>query len=159
MADNVPDKDVADNDLPSIGYFKGRTHHYPVRVLYEDTDFSGIVYYANYLRFLERGRSSYFRLVGFSHAELLERDPPLAFAIRKINLDYIRSAKIDDVLSVRTEYDSFKGARLLVTQSIYRGDELILTADSEAACIDLSGRPRRATQDMMEKLQPYLLAD
>jgi acyl-CoA thioester hydrolase len=141
---------------PSMGYFKGREHYYPVRVFYEDTDFSGVVYYANYLKFLERGRSSYFRLAGIGHAELLEREIPLAFVIRKINLDYIRSARIDDALSVVTTYDSFTGARLLVTQKIYRGQELLLTADSEAACIDLTGRPRRAPKEMMDKLRPLL---
>ena len=142
---------------PTMGSFHGREHHYPLRVFYEDTDFTGIVYYANYLRFLERARSSYFRLAGIGHAELLERETPLAFVIRKINLDYIRSAKIDDVLSVMTTYDVFKGARLLVTQKIYRGDDLLLTADSEAACIDLTGRPKRAPKEVMEKLRPLLL--
>jgi len=115
------------------------------------------VYYANYLRFLERARSSYFRLAGIGHAELLEQDIPLAFVIRKINLDYKRSARIDDVLSVMTTYDTFRGARLMVTQKIFRGEDLVLTADSEAACIDLSGRPRRAPKEMIEKLKPYLL--
>ena len=153
----VDDTKIQPQDLPSMGYFKGREHYYPIRVFYEDTDFSGVVYYANYLRFLERARSSYFRLAGIGHAELLERDPPLAFVIRKINLDYKRSARIDDVLSVMTTYDTFKGARLMVTQRIYRGEELILTADSEAACIDLEGRPKRAPKEMIEKLRPYLL--
>ena len=142
---------------PEIGRFEGREHLYPVRVFYEDTDFSGVVYYANYLRFLERARSSFFRLAGIGHAELLERDPPLAFVIRKINLDYKRSARIDDALVVRTAYDTFAGARLLVSQSVWRGEECLLTADSEAACIDLLGRPRRAPREMAEKLRPYLL--
>jgi len=142
---------------PDMGYFEGREHYYPVRVFYEDTDFSGVVYYANYLRFLERARSSYFRLAGIGHAELLERDPPLAFVIRKINLDYKISARIDDALTVMTTYDVFKGARLMVSQKVFRGDDLLLTADSEAACIDLTGRPRRAPKDVMEKLRPRLL--
>ena len=142
-----------------MGYFEGREHYYPVRVFYEDTDFSGVVYYANYLRFLERARSSYFRLAGIGHAELLERDPPLAFVIRKINLDYKISARIDDALTVMTTYDVFKGARLMVSQKVFRGDDLLLTADSEAACIDLTGRPRRAPKDVMEKLRPRLLEE
>lgn len=151
------DSEQEARDLPSMGYFDGREHFYPIRVFYEDTDFSGVVYYANYLRFLERARSSFFRLAGISHAELLERDTPLAFVIRKINLDYKRSAKIDDVLSVMTTYDVFKGARLFVSQKIFRGGDLILTADSEAACIDLEGRPKRAPKEMMDSLRPYLL--
>ncbi|WP_298911653.1 YbgC/FadM family acyl-CoA thioesterase [uncultured Algimonas sp.] len=151
------DAAIPDRDRPPLGYFEGREHRFPIRVFYEDTDFSGVVYYANYLRFLERARSSFFRLAGIGHAELLERDPPLAFVIRKINLDYRSSARIDDVLSVVTTYDTFKGARLLVTQRIERAGDVILTADSEAACIDLDGRPRRAPKDMMEKLKPFLL--
>ena len=150
------DAAIPEQDRPPLGYFDGREHRFPIRVFYEDTDFSGVVYYANYLRFLERARSSFFRLAGIGHAELLERDPPLAFVIRKINLDYRSSAKIDDVLSVITTYDVFKGARLLVSQRIERHGDIILTADSEAACIDLDGRPRRAPRDMIEKLKPYL---
>lgn len=150
------DAAIPDRDRPPLGYFEGREHRFPIRVFYEDTDFSGVVYYANYLRFLERARSSFFRLAGIGHAELLERDPPLAFVIRKINLDYRSSARIDDVLSVVTSYDVFKGARLLVSQRIERHGDIILTADSEAACIDLDGRPRRAPKEMIEKLKPYL---
>ncbi len=151
------DAAIPERDRPPLGYFDGREHRFPIRVFYEDTDLSGVVYYANYLRFLERARSSVVRLAGIGHAELLERDPPLAFVIRKINLDYRSSARIDDVLSVVTSYDTFKGARLLVSQRIERGGEVILTADSEAACIDLTGRPRRAPKEMIDKLRPYLL--
>jgi acyl-CoA thioester hydrolase len=153
------DAQIPDADRPPLGYFTGREHRFPIRVFYEDTDFSGVVYYANYLRFLERARSSFFRLAGIGHAELLERDPPLAFVIRKINLDYRSSARIDDVLSVVTTYDHFQGARLLVSQSIERDGQVILTADSEAACIDLTGRPRRAPKEMIEKLRPYLVGN
>ena len=92
-------------EQPNIGWFEGRVHHYPIRVFYEDTDFSGIVYYANYLRFFERARSSYFRLVGFEHAKLWDGDDPLAFAIRKIELDYKKPARVDDHLVVQTTYD------------------------------------------------------
>ena len=144
---------------PDIGVFHGRVHHYPVRVFYEDTDFSGVVYYANYLRFFERARSSFFRLAGIGHAELLERDPPLAFVIRKVELEYKRPARIDDALVVRTAYDRYNRARLFVSQSIWRGEELMVTADSEATCIDLSGRPRRAPPFMMDALRPYLLPE
>ena len=142
---------------PTMGGFKGREHHYPLRVFYEDTDFTGIVYYANYLRFFERARSSYFRLVGFYHADLWEGDDPLAFAISKINLDYKKPARVDDHLTIVTTYDKFKGARLWVSQACYRGDELLVTAISEAACITPDGRPKRAPKWMIERLEPYLV--
>ena len=143
-------------EQPNIGWFEGRVHHYPIRVFYEDTDFSGIVYYANYLRFFERARSSYFRLVGFEHAKLWDSDDPLAFAIRKIELDYKKPARVDDHLVVQTTYDRIKGARLWVSQACYRGDDLLVTAVSEAASITPEGRPKRVPKDMVEKLAPYL---
>ena len=143
-------------EQPNIGWFEGREHHYPLRVFYEDTDFSGIVYYANYLRFFERARSSFFRLVGFEHAKLWDADDPLAFAIRKIELDYKKPARVDDHLRVVTTYDRIKGARLWVSQACYRGEDLLVTAVSEAACITPEGRPKRAPKFMLEGLKPYL---
>lgn len=144
---------------PTQGWLEGRVHHYPLRVFYEDTDFTGIVYYANYLRFFERARSSFFRLIGFHHSDLWDGDDPLAFAIRKIELDYKKPARIDDGLTVQTTYDYFKGARLLVSQACYRGDELLATANSEAASITPAGRPKRAPKWMIERLGPYLKSE
>lgn len=146
-------------ETPTMGWFEGREHHYPLRVFYEDTDFTGVVYYANYLRFFERARSSFFRLVGLKHAELWDGDDPLAFVIRKIELDYKKPARIDDSLTIVTTYDTFKGARLWVSQAAYRGDDLLVTAVSEAASITPEGRPKRAPKDMIELLKPYLLPD
>lgn len=156
MTEFTPPQDMEE---PTMGRFDGRQHYFPIRVFYEDTDFSGVVYYANYLRFFERARSSFFRLAGVSHTELLERETPLAFVIRKIVLDYKASARIDDALTIVTTYDRFKGARLWVSQKIYREDQLLVTADSEAAVIDLNGRPRRAPGYVIEKLTPFLLPD
>ena len=147
---------MAERREPEMGWFEGREHHYPLRVFYEDTDFTGIVYYANYLRFFERARSSYFRLVGFHHSDLWDAEDPLAFAIRKINLDYKKPARIDDHLTIVPTYDKMKGARLWVSQACYRGDELLVTAISEAASITPEGRPKRAPKCMVERLGPYL---
>lgn len=144
-------------EAPNIGWFEGRVHHYPLRVFYEDTDFTGIVYYANYLRFFERARSSYFRLVGFEHAKLWDGEDPMAFAITKIELNYKSPARIDDHLTVKTTYDRFKGARLWVSQECWCGDRLLVTADSEAASITPDGRPKRPPKWMLETLTPYLL--
>lgn len=152
--DNRPERDE-----PQTGYFDGRLHYYPVRVFYEDTDFTNVVYYANYLRFFERARSSFFRMAGISHAELLEHDTPLGFVIRKIEVEYLKPARIDDALVVTTSYDNYKGPRLWVSQEIRRDGELLVTAKSEAACIDLTGRPRRPTKKMIENLSPYFLTE
>ena len=144
--------------VPYAGEIVGREHRLPVRIYYEDTDFTGVVYHGNYLRYFERGRSDFFRLVGVSHSALLDRPDPAAFTITRIALEFRRAARIDDALLVRTTYDRVKGPRLFISQRITRGDELIATADVEAACIDMSGRARRPPPGMAEQLTPSLAA-
>jgi acyl-CoA thioester hydrolase len=148
-------------DTPSAGRFEGRDHLLPVRVYYEDTDFTGLVYHANYVRYFERGRSDFLRLAATGHQELLDRDDPLAFVVVRMELAFKRGARIDDALVVRTRYDSVKGARLLISQQIERGGELMVSAEVEAACIDLQGRPKRPPKSLAEGLAPWLkpLAD
>ena len=139
-----------------LGTFDGRRHLYPVHIFYEDTDFSGVVYHANYLRFLERARSSFLNLLGITHAYLWD-EHELAFTIRKISIAYKSPAKVDDHLVIQTTYDQLKGARLLMSQTCYRGDTLIVRADIEAACITASGKPVRSPEFLKNKLRPYLL--
>ncbi|ODT89269.1 tol-pal system-associated acyl-CoA thioesterase [Phenylobacterium sp. SCN 70-31] len=141
---------------PSAGWLEGREHFLPVRIYYEDTDFTGMVYHANYLRYFERGRSDFFRMVGIRHAELLEQEQPTAFTIVRMEIDYRRAARVDDALLVRTTYDEVRGPRLLVSQQIARGDELIAEAHVQAVCIDLRGRARKPPKAMVEQLRPYL---
>lgn len=143
--------------IPSAGHFVGRIHVLPVRIYYEDTDMSGIVYHANYLKYFERGRSDFLRGVGIHHAQLLERDPPLAFAITAIDSRFKTAARIDDCLVIQTTFDSLKGVRLGITQKITRGDDLVATAIVEAVCIDLQGKPRRPFPELGEQLRDYLL--
>ena len=143
-------------DLPTAGRFDGRAHFLPVRIYYEDTDFSGVVYHANYLRYFERGRSDFLRLAGVSHTELLAADPPIAFAINRIGLDFVKAARIDDALLVRTAYDHIKGPRLLISQALLRGETVIATAAVEACCIGLDGRPKRPPALLLQRLQPFL---
>jgi acyl-CoA thioester hydrolase len=140
---------------PTAGWLEGREHVLPVRIYYEDTDFTGMVYHANYLRYFERGRSDFFRIAGISHTELLNQAEPTAFTLVRIELDYKRAARVDDALLVRTTYDAVKGARLMVSQRITRGDELLATARVEAVCIDLRGRAKKPPKAMVERLSPY----
>ena len=143
---------------PSSGWLVGREHQLPVRIYYEDTDFTGVVYHANYLRYFERGRSDFFRLVGISHTDFLNLPEPTAFSVIRIELDFRRAARIDDALLVRTTYDSVKGPRLLISQRITRGDELIAEAQVQAVCIDLKGRAKRPPAQMVERLSPLFAA-
>ncbi|WP_269715946.1 tol-pal system-associated acyl-CoA thioesterase [Caulobacter sp. NIBR2454] len=139
---------------PTSGALHGREHHLPVRIYYEDTDFTGVVYHANYLRYFERGRSDFLRLAGVSHTDLAEREDPAAFVVVRMEIDFKRPAKVDDALTVVTLYDAVKGPRLLVTQRIMRGEELIAQAAVEAACITMDGRPRRPPAGLVERLSP-----
>ena len=146
----MPDQDPN----PSAGWLVGREHQLPVRIYYEDTDFTGVVYHANYLRYFERGRSDFFRLVGISHTAFLNLPEPTAFSIIRIELDFKRAARIDDALLVRTTYDAVKGPRLMISQRITRGDELIAEARVQAVCIDLKGRAKKPPREMMTLLSP-----
>lgn len=139
---------------PTAGWLEGREHVLPVRIYYEDTDFTGIVYHANYLRYFERGRSDFLRVVGVNHTDLAEQNA--AFAVTRMIIDYRRSARVDDALTVRTLYDRMKGPRLFIRQRILRGDELICEAEVEAACIDGKGRARRPPPGLAEAVGPLL---
>ncbi len=140
---------------PSAGWFEGREHVLPVRVYYEDTDFTGLVYHANYVRYFERGRSDFLRLAGVSHTDLLERDDPAAFVVVRMEIDFKRAARIDDALHVRTRYYETKGVRLPIRQQIVCGEALIAAADVTAACITLDGRPRKPPPGLVETLRPW----
>ena len=142
---------------PTAGEFVGREHRLPVRVYYEDTDFTGVVYHANYLRHLERGRSDFLRLAGVSHTDLLGREEPSAFVVTRMEIDFRRPARVDDALVVRTTYDVARGPRLHISQQITRGDEVLIEAKVDTACITLAGRPRKPPAGLHEILQPFLL--
>ena len=122
-----------------------------VRIYYEDTDFSGVVYHAAYLKFFERGRTEALRACGIHHSEMLDRDEPLAFAVRKMTTEWLIPARIDDMLEVRTKFVSAKGARMILDQEIWRGGELLARAGVEAACMSLEGRPRRLPKEFVER--------
>lgn len=124
-----------------------------VRVYYEDTDFSGVVYHARYLHFFERGRTEALRSCDISHTELLARPEPLAFAVRKMTTEWIAPARIDDLLEVRTRFVEVKGARMLIDQELRRGGVPIARAEVEAACMNLEGKPRRLPPEMIGRFK------
>ena len=130
------------------GKIVGDRHLLPIRVYYEDTDFSGFVYHANYLKFCERARSDCLRLLGIHHHEL-ESSSKSGFVVRSMNCEFLKPAVIDDVLEVQTCFVSAKGARMFLKQSVWRGHDELFRADVTAALIDGKGRPRRFTADML----------
>lgn len=146
-------------DRPTAGRFEGREHRLPVRVYYEDTDFTGLVYHGAYVRFFERGRSDALRLMGIGHAELLDGDQPSAFVVSKLQLTYLKPARIDEELVVRTRYAAIKGPRLLISQTITRGTDVLCAAEVEVVCIHLDGRPRRPTRQLIDEIRPWLTGE
>jgi acyl-CoA thioester hydrolase len=139
---------------PTAGVIVEREHVLPIRVYYEDTDFTGVVYHGAYVRFLERGRSDFLRLAGVKHAEL--EAAGFAFAVVRLEADFRTPARIDDAIEIRSRFLELRGPRLVIGQKVARGGDLLVDARVEAACIGLDGRPRRPPQAMTEALRPLI---
>ena len=143
-------------ELGGHGHFEGSVHILPIRIYYEDTDLSGVVYHANYLRYMERGRSEFFRCAGIARLVMLEAPEPAAWALRKASLEFFRPAGLDDLIEVHTRATSLTGARMSADQKIYRKKELLVHGCVEACVITLKGRPRRIPDDVRAKLGPLV---
>lgn len=130
-------------------------HSHPVRVYYEDTDLAGIVYYANYLRFIERARTEWVRGLGVDQVAL-KANHGIVFAVRKVDADYLKSAKFDDALQVTTELLSLGGARIELRQEVWRGAERLFTAHVVLVCLQDDGHPARIPPDLRRRIQPNL---
>lgn len=126
-------------------------YHLPIRVYYEDTDFSGVVYHASYLRFLERGRTESLRALGIDQSAL-HAQGGLAFAVRRLSIEYERPARMDDVLGVETAVTQVRGASLRMAQRVVRGAEVIVTADVLVAVLSGS-RPARIPEGLRELIR------
>jgi acyl-CoA thioester hydrolase len=134
----------------------GRRHVLPVRVYFEDTDFSGLVYHATYLRWCERGRSDFLRLLGNDHQALLTGAAgrePAAFVVRRMQIEYLRPARIDEVLEVTTRAKEWSAASLTLDQRISRDGRDLFTAEVMVVLISASGKPLRLTSALREALQ------
>jgi acyl-CoA thioester hydrolase len=133
------------NNSALDGELRAGRHLQPVRVYYEDTDFSGVVYHASYLRFMERGRTNYLRLIGADHRALFEQTeneaPGFAFVVRSMQIEFLKPARMDDVLEILTFPIEVKGASVLLKQQVMRGGDLIVEADVRVAFVS-AGRAR-----------------
>ncbi len=135
------------------GWGQGMAHSFALRVYYEDTDLAGIVYYANYLKFIERARSDWVRGLGIDQTRL-RAEQGIVFAVRRVEADYLRPAKFDDDLTVTTELLQIGGARIELRQEVMRGDERLFTALVVLVCLHDSGHPARVPADLRAALQP-----
>ena len=131
-------------------------HRLLARVYYADTDFSGVVYHARYLEFLERGRSDYLRLAGVRHTELLEgrRGEKIVWVVRRMEIDFLKPARMDDVLTIDTSTERISGARIFMAQEIRRGGEALIAARVEAAIVGENGRPKRFPSEWIAAFMP-----
>jgi len=127
------------------GEIRDGRHRMAVRVYYDDTDFSGVVYHASYLRFMERGRTNYLRLVGADHAALFVQG--LAFVVRAMRIDFLKPARMDDLLTIVTAPQEVRGASILLRQEVLRGEEALLAAEVRVACVS-GGRARPITRPL-----------
>lgn len=122
-------------------------HSFSLRVFYEDTDMAGIVYYANYLKFIERARSEWVRELGVDQ-NAMKDDHGIVFAVRRVEADYLSSARLEDVLTVQSELAVMKGASFVMDQSVLREDRVLFTARVTVATMTLAGRPARIPADI-----------
>lgn len=143
---------------PTMGLFAPGEHHFPIRVYYEDTDAGGIVYHATYLRFAERARTEFLRLVGWPH-ERLRRETGFLWAVRRAEIDYVQPARLDDALIVATRLLDLRGASMVAGQVIRRGAEELARLTLRLVLLTEAGRPARLPPALRDVFLPYLPAE
>lgn len=138
---------------PLSGELNEAGHRLVQRVYYEDTDFSGVVYHARYLHFLERGRTDYLRLLGVEQGSLvLEEDREgFVFVVHRMEIDFKAPARMDDILTILTSTEKAGGAKMILNQEIRRGEQLLIAARVIIAVINAAGRPRRLPEALATK--------
>jgi acyl-CoA thioester hydrolase len=138
------------------GDIRDGRHVMAVRVYYEDTDFTGVVYHANYLRFMERARTNYLRLIGADHRALFEATereaPGFAFVVRSMTIEYLKPARMDDMLAVTTEPEEVRGASMTLMQTVTRGDDVLVEAHVKVAFVS-GGRARPIPKPLRAAMQ------
>lgn len=138
-------------ETPTSGRIAGGAHRLPVRVYYEDTDAAGIVYYASWLRYLERGRTELLRLLGEEHSAL-RAARGVDWTVRRCAVEYLRPARLDDALEVATRVVELRGASAEMEQRVARGAETLVTARLTLACMNAAGRPVRLPAHLRDAL-------
>lgn len=131
----------------------GPPHRLDLRVYYEDTDFSGFVYHASYLRFMERGRTELLRALAGDQSDLHREARGLVFVVRRMSLDFLRPARMDDQLAILTRTRALRGASMQLAQEVRRDDELLVAADVTVACVR-DGRAVRLPDTLRRRLAP-----
>lgn len=139
-------------DIPYRGGFVGNEHHFALHVYFEDTDAYGVVYYANYLKFMERARSDMIRAAGVDQVTELQRSGS-AYVVVEVNIRYVKPGRLGDDLVVVSTVEEVRAASVLIQQRVMRGTELLTDARLTAAFLDAEGRPQRQPQDWVAKFR------
>ena len=142
-------------DQPYRGGFAGAEHHFALTVYFEDTDTAGVVYYANYLKFMERARSDMIRAVGVDQSEMLRGDGS-AYFVTEVDIRYFKPARLGDDLLVVSAVERVRAASVDIHQRVMRSSELLTDARVTAAFLDRDGRPRRQPKDWVEKFREII---
>ena len=140
------------------GRIEGETHVMPVRVYFEDTDCAGVVYHSNFLKFCERGRSDFIRLLGIDARSLADPDQgePAAFVVRRVEIDYLKPGSMDDLLEVVTYCAQIGSASLVLQQDVRRGDALLVRAKVTVVLVSRAGKPQRLGTMIRGALQRFV---
>jgi len=140
------------------GRIEGETHVLPVRVYFEDTDCAGVVYHSNFLKFCERGRSDFIRLLGLDHQGLAnpEAGEPAVFVVRRVEIDYLKPGRMDDLLEIVTSCAQIGSASLVLRQDVRRDDALLVRARVTVVLVSRAGKPQRLGALVREALQRFV---
>jgi acyl-CoA thioester hydrolase len=140
------------------GRIEGETHVLPVRVYFEDTDCGGVVYHANFLKFCERGRSDFIRLLGIDHHSLASpsEGEPAIFVVRRVEIDYLKPGRMDDVLEIVTSCAEIGNASLVLAQDVRRDGVLLARAKVSVVLVSRSGKPQRIGALVRDALQRFV---
>ncbi len=144
--------------LPAVGVFNGPLHHFPVRIYYEDTDLSGLVYHANYLRYMERARSDWIEQLGLDQRATLEAPKPLFFVVAELTIRYLRPAKLGDALLITSTLTALGGASMTVSQRIACNTTQLTDAVVRIGFVGSDGRPRRLPKPLHAAMSALLVA-
>ena len=141
-----------DLDIPYRGGFVGREHRFALTVYFEDTDTAGIVYYANYLKYMERARSDMLRAVGVDQRAALEAADGV-YAVAEVAIRYLKSARLNDDLVIVSTLETIRAASVIIHQRVMRGPDILTDARVTAAYMTLDGRPKRQPREWVERFQ------
>lgn len=141
--------------LPHSGNIKENIHYFPLRVYYEDTDVGGVVYYANYLKFMERARSEMLRCLGIDQKEMLDynKSDDVSFVVRRVEIDFNKSARFDDQLVIESEVIEINGASIVARQTILKNDAALVVGKIKIAALGKDGKPKRLPSAIAEKFK------